>query len=82
MVGQHHQLNGHEFEQTLGDGEGQGDLACCRPWGCTESDTTEQQHERTFELELSWKLQDIQPLQIKAVWLFHSIRHFLLPATM
>ena len=36
MVGWHHQLNGHEFEQALGDGEGQGNLACCNPWGCTE----------------------------------------------
>jgi len=34
MVGLHHQLNGQEFEQTLGDGERQGSLACCRPWGC------------------------------------------------
>ena len=42
MVGWHHQLNGHEFEQTLGDGEGQGGLACCSPWGRKESDTTEQ----------------------------------------
>ena len=33
MVGWHHQLNGHEFEQTLGGSEGQGSLACCRPWG-------------------------------------------------
>ena len=33
MVGWHHQLNGHEFEQALGDGEGQGSLACCGPWG-------------------------------------------------
>ena len=33
MVRQHHQLNGHEFEQTLGDSEGQGSLACCSPWG-------------------------------------------------
>ena len=32
MVGSHHQLNGHEFEQTSGDGEGQGSLAYCRPW--------------------------------------------------
>ena len=39
MVGWHHQLNGHEFEQTLGDGDGQGSLACCSPWGLTESDT-------------------------------------------
>ena len=41
MVGWHHQLNGHEFGQTLGDGEGQGSLACCSPWGHRESDTTE-----------------------------------------
>ena len=33
MVGWHHQLNAHEFEQTLGDSEGQGSLACCRSWG-------------------------------------------------
>ena len=38
MVGWHHQLNGHEFEQTLGDGEGQGSLACCSPWGHKELD--------------------------------------------
>ena len=36
-------LNGHEFEQTLGDSEGQGRLACCSPWGCKELDTTEKQ---------------------------------------
>ena len=42
MVGWHHRLNGHEFAQTPGDGEGQGSLLCCSPWGCTESDTTEQ----------------------------------------
>ena len=38
MVGWHHQLNAHEFEQTLGDGEGQGSLMCCSLWGCKESD--------------------------------------------
>ena len=32
-----HQLNGHEFEQTLGAGEGQGNLVCCSPWGCKVS---------------------------------------------
>ena len=42
MVGWHHQLNGHEFEQALGDGEGQGSLMCCGPWGYKESDMTEQ----------------------------------------
>ena len=35
-------LNGHEFEQTLGDGEGQGSLACCSPWGRKELGMTEQ----------------------------------------
>ena len=38
----HHQLDGHEFEQILGVGYGQGDLSCCSLWGCKESDTTEQ----------------------------------------
>ena len=41
MVGRYYQLNGHEFEQTLGDGEGQGNLVCCSLWGHKESDTTE-----------------------------------------
>ena len=36
-----HQLNGHEFEQALGDGEGQGKLVCCSPWGHKELDMTE-----------------------------------------
>ena len=38
MVGWHHWLNGHVFEQALGDGEGQGSVACCSPWGCKELD--------------------------------------------
>ena len=42
MVGWHHQLDGREFEQALGGGEGQGSLACCSSWGHRESDTTEQ----------------------------------------
>ena len=33
IIGQHHQLNGHEFEETPGDGDGQGGLACCSLWG-------------------------------------------------
>ena len=41
MVRWHHQLNGHEFEQALEDGDEQGCLACCSPWGCKELDTTE-----------------------------------------
>ena len=41
MAGWHHQLNGDEYEQTLGVGDGQGGLECCGPWGCQESDMTE-----------------------------------------
>ena len=40
IVRWHHQLNGHEFAQTLRDSEGQGSLTCCSSWGCKESDTT------------------------------------------
>ena len=40
-VGWYHRLNGHEFEWALGVGDGQGGLACCSPWGCKESDTSE-----------------------------------------
>ena len=42
MVGRCHRLKAHEFEQALGVGDGQGSLVCCSPWGCTQSDTTEQ----------------------------------------
>ena len=41
IVGWHHRLSGHEFEQALGVGDEQGSLACCSPWGHKESDTTE-----------------------------------------
>ena len=41
MAGWHHRLNGHEFEQAAGNGEGQASLACCSPWDHKESDTTE-----------------------------------------
>ena len=42
MIGKYHQLSEHEFDQTLGDGEEPGNLAYCSPWGCKESDMTEQ----------------------------------------
>ena len=41
IMGWHHQLDGHEFEQALGVGDGQGSLACCSPWGCKGLNTTE-----------------------------------------
>ena len=45
MVGWHHWLDGHEFEGTLGVGDGQGGLVCCGSWGCKELDRTEQLNE-------------------------------------
>ena len=41
IVGWHYRFDGDEFESTLGVGDEQGSLACCGPWGCKESDTTE-----------------------------------------
>ena len=52
MVGWHHQLNGHEFEQSSGDGEEQGSLACCSPWGRKELDMTEQQHRLIIRINI------------------------------
>ena len=40
MVGWHQRLNGHKYDQTPGDSEGQGSLLCCSPWGHKESDST------------------------------------------
>ena len=49
MVRWHHRLNGHELEQAPGDGEGQGSLVLCGPWGCKESDTPEWLNNTTAE---------------------------------
>ena len=53
MIGWHHQLNGHEFEQALGNDEGQGSLACCNPWGHKEMETTEQLNNNKSLLNVS-----------------------------
>ena len=59
MVGWHHRLNGQAFEQTPGDGEGQGSLGCCSPWGAKESDMTEWLNNKknqgaTYNGKLTW----------------------------
>ena len=53
MVGRHHWYNEHELGQTLGDGEGQGGLVCCSPWGCKESDMNERLNTTTTTMPFS-----------------------------
>ena len=52
MIGWHHRLNGHEFEQSLGDSEGWGILACCSPWSSKELDTTERLNNNNNNMSL------------------------------
>ena len=54
MVGWHHLLNRHVFEQAPGGGDGQGSLVCCSPWGHRELDTTEQLEHHTKEEYTMW----------------------------
>ena len=58
MVGWHPRLNGHEFEQALGDSEGRGGLACCSPWGCKELGMTEKLNNIKNRGKLETKQQD------------------------
>ena len=62
MVGWHHQLNGHEFQQALGVGDGQGSLACCSPWGRKELDMTElnRKGEKCVCMHIQWGDQVMQ----------------------
>ena len=53
MVRWHHPFDGHEFEQTLGVGKGQGSLMCCSPWDCKEPDVTK--HAHTQEEDWVWR---------------------------
>ena len=53
MIGWHDQLNGHEFEQAPGVGDGQGSLVCCSPWCCKESDKTKRLHWIDWQISLS-----------------------------
>ena len=57
MVGWHHWFNGHELGQTLGDGEGQGSLVCCSPWGCKELNMTwwlNSKYNKFYSISYSW----------------------------
>ena len=61
IIGWHHQLNGCEFEQAPGVGDGQGSLACCSPWGCIGSDTTEQLN--WYELKIIFPYRPFQNIE-------------------
>ena len=83
MVGWHHWLNGHEFEQPLGDSEGQGGLVCFSAWYDKESDTTEQMKNSWIKkwIELS------MVILIKCIWLYwpkviaHTFERLSMPGT-
>ena len=64
MFGWHHRIDGHEFEQALGDGEGQGDLVCCSPWGCKELDTTERLNNNSFSLNFFKFVSELSPFPL------------------
>ena len=55
MAGWHHRLNGHEFEQIPGESEGQGSLTCCSPWGCNDSDMTNNNKTMRYTLNAQLK---------------------------
>ena len=76
MVGWHHQFNGHEFEQTLGDGEGQRSLACCSSWGHKESDTDEATEDPGMPSILScwWTEQDSHLLRVNTAGLRNAVK--------
>ena len=63
MIGWYHWLNGHEFEQTLGDGEGQGSLVCCSPWGRKQLDKTEWMNHNKDEFWRWMVVMAVQPCE-------------------
>ena len=64
MVGWHHRLNGHEFEQALGDGEGHGSLGCCSPWCRKELDMTEWQVSNKCSIVVTQNCKDVLHMEL------------------
>ena len=73
MVGWHHRCNGHEFEQALGIGDGQGSLACCGPWGHKDSDTTQQQLNWSEVAKLRLRCFSFPCLYFWLQWIFVAV---------
>ena len=74
MVGWHHRLNGHEFEQAAGDSEGQGSLVCCSPWGCIELNTTAAKRQQQQHICCNFLF---AALFFVLIFVFHSFSAFL-----
>ena len=72
MVGWYHWLNGHEFEATPGDGEGQGSLACCSPWGHKESDTSERLNNIWDRIHIPQNLLTVSIIQLEHFYLLQK----------
>ena len=72
MFGWHHRLDGHEFEQALGVGDGQGNLVCCSPWGRKELDTTERPN--WFVCHLLLTLHQLQSFLFRRYLSFHFVK--------
>ena len=70
MVRQHHRLNGHEFEQTPGDSEGQESLECSSQWGCKQSDTTQRLDNNNDNIRVFMWDQVIYPTSVYMLLLF------------
>ena len=80
MVGWHHWFNGHESEGAPGDGERHGSLACCNPWGCKKSDTTEKLNSNNI-VPLEWirvELSRVYSEEVRYSWVKSSVLfHYL-----
>ena len=82
MVGWHHELDGHEFEQALGVGDGQGGLVCCSPWGHKESDTAEQPNwTESVIITPFFKIKSAQTTLSKTQWKHALILHYVMTGT-
>ena len=71
IVGWHHWLNSHVFEQTQGDSEREGSLACCSPWGCKESDRTERLNNNNKD-RLRGNVLELQLQHQSFQWIFRT----------